>query len=239
MRRRIFTVLFTVIGALILCCITWFYLTVQEDTRRWKELCDPHRGWGQTTVDFQVLDKNNNQPLDSVKLTIRYGASGDEVIDTVLRQNGRIKHSFLIPQIDECEPYWAEISHPKYYDSHSEWNDTTSALSIKNGKVNEHTFYLKPATHIKVRVYNKLVAGDTLRLFVNKNIEKRDIWDYFTTRDFQQRNWTGYQVSIESGTTYSVVWIYQYANRSDTTLSKFYAVPFDTVKVAYTVRLNK
>ena len=237
MRRRIIILIFTVAGLFILYKITWLYLEVEEDTRRSKELCDPHRGWGLTTLNFKVLDKDSNKPLDSVRLVVRYGASGDRIVDTLLRQDGTLHYTFLIPQIDECEYYWAEVSHPQYAEALYQLSDTLRTVSLKNGTVNEAMLYLKPATRIKVRLYDKIPAGDTLRLFVSQNIkDDMQIWYYFTVLDFQQRRWTGFQTSLESGHTYKVTWVYQHADQSDTALSNFYAVPFDTLRLTYTLK---
>lgn len=238
MRRQIFIWLFTVIGAVILCGITWLYLEVEEDTRKWNELCDPHRGYGLTTLNFKVLDMDSNKPLDSVNLIIRYGASGDKLVDTLLRQMDAVQYTFSIPQTDECEYYWAEVSHPQYYETLYQLNDTLRTLSLNNGNVNEGMVYLKPATQVKVRIYNRPTdfAADTLRLFVSHKEERDVIRDRFTEFDFQERTWAGYHSSIESGHDYTVLWVYQHEGRSDTTWSKFYAAPFDTVKVSFTLK---
>jgi hypothetical protein len=196
------------------------------------------QGFGKTSLKLRVLDLLTHKPIDSVRLTIRFGASADKLIDTLMKQKDGIEYNFVVPEMDNCEAYWFELSN-RLYRNDIFSNDTTKHIGIEKGVINKRTLYLKPSTKVKVTVTNELKAfnGDTVFLYLDRKDKKEvDTWGYFTKRHFEETKTTADYLDVESGIDYRVTWIHKNNDLTDTTYREFHAEPFDTLSLNFTMK---
>jgi len=205
-------------------------------------------GSGPTSVHVKVFDKRTHTLIDSVRLAIRYGASMDYIVDTILYQQDGVSYRWTIPGND-CEPYWAEVFNKHYW---VDYEDTTANHSVKKGQANEFVTYLKPATTMNISLTRDRQdhQQDTVFLYIQKGNRAYERWSYYSQDDFEEvdksygiapyaiRDSQGKRTistdySIESGVDYKVKWILKEKNYIDSLYSAFKATPFDTVVVAY------
>lgn len=217
--------------------LIYLFLELKRFEKETEDLCTA-RGFGNTSLKFKVLDLNSLKPIDSIRLTIRYGASADKFVDTLMKQEENIVYNFLVPETDDCEAYWLELSNDLYWGD-IYFSDTIRYLGIEKGVTNEKTLYLEPATKVKVTVTNELreFNGDTVYLYFDRK-DKKDFnaWDYFTKKDFENRKKTSEYFNLESGVDYRATWINKNNELTDTTYNDFYTKPFDTLRLSFALK---
>ncbi|MBY0426344.1 MAG: hypothetical protein K2Q22_11955, partial [Cytophagales bacterium] len=182
------------------------------------------RGFGSTSIKLKVLDFESEKPIDSVRLTIRYGVSAERLVDTLLGQKDSIFYNFIVPEADDYESYWVEVSNKLYWDE-LYFKDTSQNSVLLKGMMNEKTIFLKPSTKIKVTLSNKIkvLNRDTVYLFFERK-DKKDfqVWDYFTQENFKKRKTISAFYNLESGLDYKAMWIHKNVKSSDTLYHEFY-----------------
>jgi hypothetical protein len=224
--------------------------TIRCSTKTGDDFCT--HGYGQTTLKGRILDFYTKKPIDSVEISIVYGASWDHFLDTLVKQNDSLSFAFNSP--DDCEPYFFTLS-SKYYWTNSE-NHPAYKVSIDKGAINNFEIFLKPATFFKVNVRRDTLDStpDTLLLQIKKiNTEDWERWREISAADFSslpsgdipvsyafldsgtQRTISAYY-NIESNVSYDVRWTRSNVKHPDTLCSRFAAKPFDTVQLRYTFK---
>ena len=223
--------------AIFITGLIYLFLELKRFEKETEDLCTA-RGFGNTSLKFKVLDLNSLEPIDSIRLTIRYGASADKLVDTLMKQDENIVYNFLVPETDDCEAYWLELSNDLYWGD-IYFSDTTRYLGIEKGVINEETLYLKPATKVKARVINKLVEFEGDTVFVDFEREDgQDVtgWTYFTKRHFEKYKTSSELFHMESGVEYRAIWLHKNKRMIDTTYTSFYAKPFDTLLLKFELK---
>jgi hypothetical protein len=223
-------------GTIFIVGLFYLFLEIREFEEESERLCD--HGHGDTTLKLRVLDFNTNQRIDSVRLIIRYGMSAEKLVETLLKQEDNIIYNFSVPEVDDCESYWFELSSDLYW-GEIYLKDTSKHLGIKKGIVNEMTLYLKPSTKVKVTVVNDLKEfnGDTLFLYIDRKDNKGSYsWNYFTEKNFEERKNAAEYFNLESDIDYRATWINKNNQLADTAYNDFHAKPFDTIKLYFTLK---
>ena len=128
MRRKLFKYGLWTFGTIVIVGLLSVFYQIREYEKESESLCN--RGHGDTSLKLTVLDFNTNERIDSVRLTIRYGASADRLVDTLLKQEENIAYNFNVPEIDDCESYWFELSNNLYWE-HYYLKDTAQDVRIK------------------------------------------------------------------------------------------------------------
>jgi len=236
MKRKLVKYGFWTVGTILIVGLLYVFYEIREFEKESESLCN--RGYGDTSLKLTVLDFNTNERIDSVRLAIRYGASADRLIDTLLRQEENIAYNFNVPEIDACELYWFELSNDLYLDNYFV-KDTTLDVGIKKGKMNEMTLYMKPATKVRTRVINKLPEFDGDTVFVDfERKDGKDVsgWTYFAKRHFEKYKTSSELFHLESGVEYRAVWVHKNKKVIDTTYTSFYAKPFDTLLLKFELK---
>jgi hypothetical protein len=217
--------------------IGYLFFIYRELEKQDEYLCS--RGFGETSIRLRILNLENKQLVDSIRLTIRSGASAEKVVDTLLKQEEYIAYNFFIPQYDDCESYWFEVSNKLYHDD-IHFADTGSNAGIKKGAANEGTLYLTPATKVKLVLRNELKEfnGDTIFIaFKRKDNKEANAWDYFTSKHFEAKEEITEFFSLESGVDHKAIVIQKNNQSVDTLFSnEFYTRSFDTLDVNFTLK---
>ncbi len=113
------------------------------------------KGFGSTTIKLKVLDFYSKKSIDSIRLIIYNGISMHKLIDSVFKQENGLVYNFTIPEMDDCESYWFEVSNKLYYDE-IYFADSSKDAGLKKGATNESTIYLKPATKVNIVLKSEL-----------------------------------------------------------------------------------
>lgn len=236
MRRKLFKYGLWTFGTILIVGLFYLFHEIREFEKESERLCD--HGHGDTSLKLRILDFNTDELIDSVRLTIRYGASADRLVDTLLKQEENIAYNFNVPEIDDCESYWFELSNDLYWEPYY-LKDSTQDVGIKKGKMNIMTLYMKPATKVKTRVINKLTEfeGDTVFVdFERSDGEDVTGWTYFTKRHFEKYKTSSELFHMESGAEYRAIWVHKNKRMIDTTYTSFYAKPFDTLLLKFELK---
>ena len=224
-----------------------FAFTIQCSTKIGEDFCT--HAYGRTTIKGRVLDLYTKKPIDSVEISIVYGASWDHFLDTLVKQNDSLSFAFNAP--DDCEPYFFTLSNKHYWTDLE--NHPAYKVSIDKGASNNFEIVLKPATFFKIEVRRDTldITPDTVLLQIKKvNTEDWERWGEISADDFSrlsssdiptpyafsdsgtQRTISAYY-NIESNVNYDVRWTRSNANHPDTLYSSFRAKPFDSVLLRY------
>jgi len=227
-----------------------FHFTGGCSTKTSDDFCS--NGYGQTTLRGRVLDFYTKKPIDSVEISIVYGASWDHFLDTLVKQNDSLSFAFNAP--DDCEPYFFTLSNKHYWTDLQ--NNSAYKVSVDKGVINNFEIHLKPATFFKINVRRDTLDNipDTVLLDIKKgNTEDWKRWSEISADDFSRlpsreipalyafsdsgtyRTISAYY-NIESNVNYDVRWTRSNPTHSDTLYYRLIAKPFDTVQLNFTFR---
>jgi hypothetical protein len=245
--------IFSMVGITLALISVFAYVAYQ-----FEDYCE--EGSGLTTIKIEVRDINTRQLIDSVELTVLYGASADEAVDTLVAQGNGVSYNFTIPE--DCEPYWLEVTNkyywyePLFIDTVNEKIDTVYQGALKKGELNEFVAYLKPASVIKLTLERELNNShpDTVFLDLMKGDQILERWGYYSKIDFEEdtvyfmrshyimednngrRKITVYFPIEADNTDLKIQWTRKDQEYIDTLFIEFKAVPFDTVQLSYEFR---
>ena len=221
--------------------------TIRCSTKKSDDFCS--HGYGQTTLSGRVLDFYTKKPIDSVEISIAWGASMDHYLDTLVKQNDSLSFVFNAP--DDCEPYFFTLSNKHYWTDLE--NHPAYKVSIDKGAFNSFEITLKPATIFKINISRDTLDStpDTVLLQLKSvNTERWENWGEISADDFSRIPssviQTPYAFSdsgahrtistyyeIESNVNYDVLWTRSNTKPLDTLYYHFTAKPFDTVQLHY------
>ena len=210
------------------------------------------QGSGETIIQGRVYDYLTKQPLDSIQLALRTGASGDMILDTVLSNYNGIDFVYNVSGALECELVWMDIYRKGYDLEYISRVDEYVDLSFRKGGLNTLDLFLHPLVSLDLainsidgaRTNNRVelavwTSTDTLRVGYDSTdfIRYGHRGIYYEDEDLAIRNDSlkkyRYDYSIKADDSIIVIYeVFEAVNRVKRIEKVFHASPFDTLNVS-------